>query len=227
MKKSQITLIIIGFILLALMATNPTIEDHRQAVMNEIKEELSQDSDPNNKWEQVGQAIGMAFGQGIIEKAVTRDNYLIFSITKLSFGNKSKYAGIGILGKVFIKNNEEINSSFNNTSSGMNGSNSNAEDVDYIQVDEIQVLKNTSSGTKEYALEFQKNNPGWRLPGSYEIEKINKINEEMSIIQCGAVWLVDYYGNITPSVINKCDFNVSSIAMDTTSCLILLVRDKN
>jgi len=131
MKKSQITLIIIGFILLALMATNPTIEDHRQAVMNEIKEELSQDSDPNNKWEQVGQAIGMAFGQGIIEKAVTRDNYLIFSITKLSFGNKSKYAGIGILGKVFIKNNEEIKSSFNNTSSGMNGSNSNAEDLDY------------------------------------------------------------------------------------------------
>jgi len=64
MKKSQITLIIIGFILLALMATNPTIEDHRQAVMNEIKEVLSQDSDPNNKWEQVGQAIGMAFGQG-------------------------------------------------------------------------------------------------------------------------------------------------------------------
>jgi len=64
MKKSQITLIIIGFILLALMATNPSIEDHRQAVMNEIKKKMSEDSDPNNKWEQVGQAIGMAFGQG-------------------------------------------------------------------------------------------------------------------------------------------------------------------
>jgi len=111
MKKSQITLIIIGFILLALMATNPSIEDHRQAVMNEIKKKMSQESNPDNKWEQVGQAIGMAFGQGIIEKAVTRDNYLIFSITKISFNDKPKYFGIGILGHVFTNDYEKIKNS--------------------------------------------------------------------------------------------------------------------
>jgi len=229
MKKSQITLIIIGFILLALMATNPSIEDHRQAVMKELEKKMSQESNPDNKWEQVGQAIGMAFGQGIIDKAVTRDNYLIFSITKLSFGNKSKYAGIGILGKVFIKNNEEIKSSFNNTSSGMNGSNSNAEDVDYIQVDEIQVLKKTTYGTKEYALEFQKNNPGWRLPTVVDMGKLNQFLDEyydkLEFIQCRSFWTYTY-GEFERMNINRCEKGYPAVyTMEELE--ILLVRDKN
>lgn len=112
MKKNQIVLIIIGFILLALMATNPSIDDHRQAIMEEIKKKMSQESDPGNKWEQVGQAIGMAFGQGIIEKSVTRDNYLVFSITKISFGDKSKNIGFGILGQVFLQKFDDIKKEF-------------------------------------------------------------------------------------------------------------------
>ena len=102
MNKFQITFIIIGFFLLALMATNPSIEDHRQAVMNELEKKMSQESNPDNKWEQVGQSIGMALGQGIIDKAVSRENFLVFSIPKISFNSKTKSIGYGFLGKFWI-----------------------------------------------------------------------------------------------------------------------------
>lgn len=108
MKKSlQFILLVIVICLLALMATNPSIEDHRQAVMKELEKKMSQESNPDNKWEQVGQSIGMALGQGIVEKAVSRDNYLIFSITKIKLNETQKTIGYGILGNVEINDKLE------------------------------------------------------------------------------------------------------------------------
>jgi hypothetical protein len=103
MNQNQITLIVIGFILVALMATNPSIEDHRQAVVDNM--DLSESSGGDNQWEKVGQAIGIALGQGIVEKAVTRENYILFSITTISFGGIIREIGIGVFGKVWITNN--------------------------------------------------------------------------------------------------------------------------
>lgn len=113
MKQSQITLIVIGFILLALMATNPSIEDHRQAVVEKVKENIakSSNSDSKNQWQKAGEVIGMAIGQGILEKAVSRENYLLFSLTKVSFGDKSNNIGVGILGKVSVKDYDDIKES--------------------------------------------------------------------------------------------------------------------
>jgi hypothetical protein len=117
MKKQQVVLVIIGFILLALMATNPSIEDHRQAVLEKMKERLSQASDGANQWEKVGQAIGVALGQGIVEKAVSRKNYLFFSATTISFKDNSKNIGFGVLGKVFLSNYNEIGNLFEENNS--------------------------------------------------------------------------------------------------------------
>ena len=109
MKSSQITLIVIGFILLALMATNPSIEDHRQAVTAKMKEKMteSSNSESKNEWQKAGEAIGMAIGGGIVEKSVSRDNYLLFSLTKFSFpiderGKNFSHIGLGICGKVWM-----------------------------------------------------------------------------------------------------------------------------
>jgi hypothetical protein len=68
MKSSQVTLIVVGFILLALMATNPSIEDHRQAVIEKMKEKIeeSSNSESKNEWQKAGEAIGMAIGQGFV-----------------------------------------------------------------------------------------------------------------------------------------------------------------
>jgi hypothetical protein len=110
MKSSQATLMVIGFILLTLMATNPTIQDHRQAVLEKFKEKMANapKSNSRNQWQEAGEAIGMALGQGIVEKAVGRDNYLLFSLTKISFGESTKNIGFGVLGKVFISNYDDF-----------------------------------------------------------------------------------------------------------------------
>jgi uncharacterized protein (TIGR02145 family) len=104
MNQSQITLIVIGFMLVALMATNPSLEDHRQAFSDKMQDRLTESSGGDNQWEKVGQAIGMALGQGIVEKAVRRENYILFSITRISFMGRLETIGFGVFGKVWITN---------------------------------------------------------------------------------------------------------------------------
>jgi hypothetical protein len=50
----------------------------------------------------------MALGNAIVEKSVSRDNYLFFSLTKMSFANNEKNIGIGIFGNVFINDYNEV-----------------------------------------------------------------------------------------------------------------------
>ena len=45
MKQNQITLIIIGFILGALMATNPSTDEHKEAIKKEIFKAIESDND--------------------------------------------------------------------------------------------------------------------------------------------------------------------------------------
>jgi tetratricopeptide (TPR) repeat protein len=118
MKSSQVTLIVVGFILLALMATNPSIEDHRQAVIEKMKEKMeeSSDSESKNEWQKAGEAIGMAIGKGFVEKAVSRDNYILFSLTKVSFGDNVKQIGVGAFGNVFIfEDYDDVKNKFSET----------------------------------------------------------------------------------------------------------------
>ena len=44
MKQSQISLIVIGFILVALMATNPSFEEHKEAIKKEIFKAIESDN---------------------------------------------------------------------------------------------------------------------------------------------------------------------------------------
>ena len=106
MKTSQISLLVFGFILIALMATNPSIEDHRIAVFDEMKEKIpsSSSSVSTNEWQKAGEAIGFAIGKGILENAVSRENYILFSGTKITLNGNQKFVGIGILGNVWVNN---------------------------------------------------------------------------------------------------------------------------
>jgi hypothetical protein len=124
MKPSQIALLVIGFILISLMATNPSIEDHRIAVFDEMKEKMSSSSSSvsTNEWQKAGEAIGFAIGKGILENAVSRENYVLFSLTKITINGNQKNIGIGILGNVLV-NNEILNSG-NELSTNLNSTNS-------------------------------------------------------------------------------------------------------
>jgi hypothetical protein len=94
MKNLQIFFLFLAFSLLALMATNPSIEDHRQAVSEFINRKIGYSSNPLMK----------IINQDLI-KSVSIDNYLLFSLTNIRDRNKKENIGFGILGNVWISNN--------------------------------------------------------------------------------------------------------------------------
>jgi hypothetical protein len=107
MNKTQITLIIIGFILLALMATNPSIEDHKNAIKKEILTSIEDNNLIENGFQKIGNQIGASIGVGLIDNMIDRDNYVLFSlstikIVKQNGGVSKKTIAIGIIGQMFI-----------------------------------------------------------------------------------------------------------------------------
>ncbi|MCO5231012.1 MAG: DUF4359 domain-containing protein [Chitinophagales bacterium] len=111
MKRSYLITAIIGVLVLIAILTNPNQDKHKSAIKNKfyriyqqsIKENYSED---DNEWAQAGQAIGMAFGNifidGIIDNLVSSDNYILFSLTKVTWNGDTKVVGLGAFGNVYI-----------------------------------------------------------------------------------------------------------------------------
>lgn len=118
MNKTQITLIITGFILLALMATNPSIEDHREGVKKMYKEKLESinKEEKNDLAIKMGTGIASLIGDGFINKIVSRKNFLLFSVTNISMGDKSMNIGLGVFGQVFLQDYDKLKNTFSEKS---------------------------------------------------------------------------------------------------------------
>lgn len=111
MKKSYLIFAVFGLITLVAVLTNPNQERHKEVIKNKLnvymqksmKENLTQS---NNEWEQAGQALGMMFGGAlvdrIIDNLVSTDNYVLFSITKITSDGQTNVIGVGAFGNVFI-----------------------------------------------------------------------------------------------------------------------------
>jgi hypothetical protein len=82
MKQSQITLIVFGFILVALMATNPSSEEHKDAIKKEIFKAIESDNNSNSA-QQLGEKIGETIGGALIDNLVKRQNFILFSLTTI------------------------------------------------------------------------------------------------------------------------------------------------
>jgi hypothetical protein len=59
-------------------------------------------------------------GDGFINKIVSRDNFLLFSLTRVSVADKTKNIGVGILGQVFLQDYNKIKKEFANGSINKN-----------------------------------------------------------------------------------------------------------
>lgn len=93
---------IIGASLGILAFTNPSEQDHRDAVMNAITEKVKE-TVPQNEWEEAGQNLGLMMIQSALNTMVHRSNYVIFSLTDVSYQGETRTVGVGILGKVYLK----------------------------------------------------------------------------------------------------------------------------
>lgn len=113
MKKSNIILIVFAVIILAALLTNPSSEEHKQAVKSVINQVVQNSiSENGSDMEKLGILFGSSLAEKLIENSVTRDNYVVFSITKITWQGKSKSIGYGLFGNVFLS--EKVNKAFNN-----------------------------------------------------------------------------------------------------------------
>jgi hypothetical protein len=105
-RNRYVGLIIFGFVLLAMMITNPSLEDHRQAVMKELERNITKSSsrDQSNGWEQLGVQLGESIGKLVLDRVIERENYLLFSISTVSVDHSKKDIGFGMFGHVWTYN---------------------------------------------------------------------------------------------------------------------------
>jgi hypothetical protein len=96
---------------LILVLTNPSERKHQEKVMAAFSKNLSKISSQNS-YESAGQTLGLFLVEALIPKIVFRNNYVLFSLTEVSFQGQSKIVGIGILGNVYLSS--KVDESLNN-----------------------------------------------------------------------------------------------------------------
>ena len=171
MKQSQITLIVVGFILVALMASNPSTEEHKEAVKEKMSSAFENDNSDGNEFKKLGEQIGQTIGMAIIDKMIKRENYLLFSLTKSTYfhNEKTKIVGLGIFGKVYLSNEftENISKKIEESSNPIIG---NTIKIENIEVAEKDFPKTMNWDDAKKACESLGN--GWRLPNKNELNTL-------------------------------------------------------
>jgi ATP-dependent Lon protease len=92
---------------LLLVLSNPSQEDHRQALkgkfIESIQEKLANQPETTSE---IGETFGVTMATAIIanmvDATVTRNNWVLFSTTEITIEGKSKTIGVGILGHVYL-----------------------------------------------------------------------------------------------------------------------------
>lgn len=109
--KKTLTLTTVFLIVIIAVLTNPSKETHVEVLrtkfnilMQQSLVEKSNKSDSEN--EDIGKALGLmiggAFVDGMLNNIVSVDNYVLFSITKITWDGETKKIGIGAFGNVFL-----------------------------------------------------------------------------------------------------------------------------
>lgn len=120
MKTKQIVLIAAGVFLLLAAVTNPSKTAHKDEVKSKFTESYQKSlemntTSGNSGFEALGSLLGTSLINTLVENNISCDNYLLFSITKITYKGESKSIGFGFLGNVFLsgKVDEVLNKNTN------------------------------------------------------------------------------------------------------------------
>ena len=116
MKTKHIGIIVFTTILLIAILTNPSQEEHKEKVKETFTTYYQKSLEDSHVYTEdsfasLGSLLGESFIKQIIENAVNRDNYIFFSLTKVTFKGEEKIIGYGIFGNVFLS--KKVEEAFN------------------------------------------------------------------------------------------------------------------
>lgn len=110
MKKLFI-LIVLAIAVGALLATNPTREDHVAAVNEVVGSTIEQNLSSNNPLldivGKVGSALGSKVAGNVVDENLEYCNYYLFSLSRIKYDDKNYYLSVGALGTVKATFNEK------------------------------------------------------------------------------------------------------------------------
>ncbi len=110
MKKLFI-LIVLAIAVGALVATNPTREDHAAAVNEVVGSTIEQNLSSNNPLldivGKVGSALGSKVAGNVVDENLEYCNYYLFSLSRIKYDDKNYYLSVGALGTVKATFNEK------------------------------------------------------------------------------------------------------------------------
>ncbi len=95
-----------GFLMLGMMVTNPSLDDHRKEVSELLKKTIAngQSGNSGDFKLQKRQVINLLIGTRLINTNIDRTNLILFSLTKMQIGSVSNTIGFGIFGSVILFN---------------------------------------------------------------------------------------------------------------------------
>lgn len=117
MAKKQFYILLCILLILVLIFSNPSEESHIEIVKSKIKiaynKKMSSEiiESENSPLKSIGNGLGLLLGDAFIDKLtdglVTRDNYVLFSLTKVELEGEDRIIGFGFLGNVFLSDKIE------------------------------------------------------------------------------------------------------------------------
>lgn len=116
MKTKPLLVIFIASIFLLAIISNPNEEEHIKKVKETIAVANQKSLEKNNKnsendFEELGNLLGESLVNTIVKNTITCDDYIFFSITKITFQEEEKSIGYGLFGTVFLS--EKVEEEFN------------------------------------------------------------------------------------------------------------------
>ena len=96
--KLLVIIMILLVVILSMFATNPSDKKHKKYVSNKMIEsvEKKNPSKDSNTFSEIGKSIGV----NMVEKMVTADNYIIFSLGTIKFKDNEKVITLGIADQI-------------------------------------------------------------------------------------------------------------------------------
>ena len=192
MKQSQIKLIVKGFILVALMATNPSTEEHKEAVKEKVSAAIENNNSNGNAFQKLVEQFGQTIGMALINNMIKRDNYLLFSLTKVKLLHEYKneeVVGYGFFGKVYLTNDFYENITENITEKIEEPSNPIIGKT--IKIGNLEVAG--KDFPKEMKWEDAKKacrnlGSGWRLPTKEELNTLYLNKDKIGVFANNIYW---------------------------------------